>query len=95
MSVHTPGPYAVGTDTARDAAPGRVHVLAQSITTSGLETVAVASTPANATFIVRACNAHADLLAALIAVRDWADGACPLFDEGGPATAALAKAVQP
>lgn len=81
-----PGPYSVGTDTARDAAPGRVHVLAQSLTTSGLETVAIASTEANAAFIVRACNAHAELLAAL---RDLVEHP---YDAEGRNLAALDRA---
>jgi hypothetical protein len=88
---HTPGPWAVGTDTARDAAPGRVHVLAQSITTSGLETVAVASTENNARLIAAA----PELLDALIDCADTL-AVLALIDEPAlvAARAAIAKAVQ-
>ena len=96
---HTPGPWAVGTDTARDAAPGRVHVLAQSITTSGLETVAVAATEANARFIAAAPELLAALQALTQAVydnRQWLSGPAyqRVVEWADNASAAIARAVQ-
>lgn len=57
--------WVVGTDTMRGAKPGRVHVLEKETPGTIMRTVATADSENRAAFIVQACNAHAELVAAL------------------------------
>jgi hypothetical protein len=71
MSKHTPTPYKIGyggqegDDYAVIVAPGRVRPICN------LEPLDY--TPANARFIVRACNSHEALLEASKGVDEWFD----------------------
>jgi hypothetical protein len=84
VSGPTPGPWIVYDDDTSDcleitcdARDGKVAIATVSI---GFETLFDSEQRNNAAFIVRACNAHADLVAALKETRDMLH---KLYLEGG------------
>lgn len=73
VAERTPGPWAVNPDCSEDIlAPSgeilvSVYPIYQEVQTGGTQ-------EANSEFIVRACNSHDVMLAALIAIKDFAHG---------------------
>jgi len=89
---HTPGPWRI------DAPAGSVIIgpdeIDVALTFAGSGFRELETDEANAEFIVRACNSHDELLAALQRVADWIfniDGDC-VADAQAWARAAIAKA---
>ena len=84
---HTPGPWVVGTDTARGADRGRVHILGN--TGGELVRIAAAQTPADARLIAAAPE-MLTVLHAVVAAHDATAGAVPAYVN--TARRAIAKA---
>lgn len=68
---HTPTPWILANNLNRDI---RAIQQGNVYCSAGGSPLAKCDDPANAAFIVRACNAHEALVAALEAVSKWSDG---------------------
>lgn len=88
---HTPGPWTVDIElSATFSNDGRTEVLLEITNRVEGMSPAYATNAADAAFIVRACNSHADLLAAL---RQVADALCVLnVSQGANAAVDIARA---
>lgn len=100
MTTHTPGPWRIGqqgfdnggfpeTVIVADAAGGKVVAPCVCLHFEHYPEMR----EANAGFIVRACNAHYDLLAACEALVSWADGDTAEVTDGNPLDDAIESAM--
>lgn len=100
---HTPGPWVVGDESWEGDGAGGIVVEAQDglmvalvycPTDRGEPENATPTDRANAEFIVRAVNSHADLLAALEALMEIQDctGDCWCVEAGNPGTCEACRA---